>query len=70
MNQENQILPMSVTLTDSQINDLARPLSVIIEAFYQNPENEKKFQEWLKGQSTDLMEVSSPNHNYNSQLRE
>lgn len=70
MNQENQLLPMSATLTDSQINDLARPLSVIIEAFYQNPENEKKFQEWIKGRSTDLQEVSRPKHSYSPQLRE
>lgn len=51
MNNENQALSGKITLTDEQINDLARPLVRILEAFYQNPENEKKFQEWLIGQA-------------------
>lgn len=38
---------MNTKLTDSQINDLARPLLGILEAFYQDPKNEKGFQEWL-----------------------
>lgn len=36
-----------VSLSDSQINDLARPLMGILEAFYQDPKNEEDFQKWL-----------------------
>lgn len=38
---------VSVSLSDSQINDLARPLMGILEAFYQEPKNEEDFQKWL-----------------------
>lgn len=38
---------MSVSLEDSQISDLARPLMGILEAFYQDPKNEEDFQKWL-----------------------
>ena len=38
---------VSVSLSDSQINDLARPLMEILEAFYQDPKNEEDFQKWL-----------------------
>jgi len=38
---------VSVSLSDSQINDLARPLMGILEAFYQDPKNEEDFQKWL-----------------------
>ena len=38
---------MNVKLSDSQVNDLARPLMEILEAFYKDPKNEEDFQRWL-----------------------
>ena len=38
---------VSVSLSDSQIHDLARPLMGILEKFYQDPKNEEDFQKWL-----------------------
>ena len=38
---------VSVSLSDSQINDLARPMTVISEEFYKDPKNEEDFQKWL-----------------------
>lgn len=38
---------MSVSLEDSQITDLARPLMGILERFYRDPKNEEDFQKWL-----------------------
>ena len=35
-------------LTDNQINDLARPLAGILEAFYQDPKNQEEFDKWLR----------------------
>lgn len=35
-------------LSDEQINDLANPLVEILEKFYEDEENVRKFQEWLK----------------------
>ena len=35
-------------LTDNQINDLARPLVGILEAFYQDPKNQEEFDKWLR----------------------
>lgn len=37
---------MQATLLNSQIDELAHPLIKIISDFYENPENEKKYQEW------------------------
>lgn len=49
-----------MNLSDAQVKDLARPLVVIIGAFYQNHENEKGFQEWLKTQNEkDLTKTNS-----------
>ena len=39
---------MNVSLTDSQVDSLARPLKEILEKFYQNPQNEEGFQKWLR----------------------
>lgn len=50
MNSEKILSISSPVLTDSQINDLARPLIDILEAFYADPKNEQAFQEWLKQQ--------------------
>ncbi len=38
----------NVNLSDSQINDLARPLMGILERFYEDPKHEEDFQEWLR----------------------
>lgn len=35
-------------LTDNQINDLARPLVGILEAFYSDPKNQEEFDKWLR----------------------
>lgn len=37
-------------LSDEQINDLATPLVEILEKFYEDEENVREFQEWLKKQ--------------------
>ena len=50
MNNEKILSISNPVLTDSQINDLAQPLVGILEAFYQDPQNEQSFQEWLKQQ--------------------
>lgn len=54
---------VSVSLSDSQINDLARPLMGILEAFYQDPKNEEDFQKWLlsveKQKAKESIETSS-----------
>ena len=39
---------LNVSLTDSQVNDLARPLMGILEKFYQDPKNEEDYQRWLR----------------------
>lgn len=39
-------------LSDEQINDLANPLVEILEKFYEDEENVKRFQEWLKKEET------------------
>ena len=43
----SQSVNMKVCLTESQINDLAKPLLGILEKFYQDPKNEEAFQKWL-----------------------
>lgn len=43
---------LNVSLTDSQVNDLARPLMGILEKFYQDPKNEEDFQKWLRNVET------------------
>ena len=35
-------------LSDEQINDLATPLVEILEKFYEDEENVREFQEWLR----------------------
>ena len=37
-----------MNLTDTQVSDLATPLVGIIAKFYEDQDNEKGFQEWLK----------------------
>lgn len=37
-------------LSNEQINDLATPLVEILEKFYEDEENVREFQEWLKKQ--------------------
>lgn len=37
-----------MNLSDSQVNDLARPLMGILEQFYKDPKNEEDFQKWLR----------------------
>lgn len=39
---------LNVNLSDSQVNDLARPLMGILEQFYKDPKNEEDFQKWLR----------------------
>lgn len=34
-------------LSDEQVNDLARPLVGIVISFYEDLENERRYQEWL-----------------------
>jgi hypothetical protein len=44
-----------MNLTESQIKNLAQPLSRILEKFYQDPKNEEEFQKWLR--QKDLTET-------------
>lgn len=37
-----------MNLANEQVSALARPLARIIKEFYSKPENERKYQEWLK----------------------
>ena len=39
---------MSVSLTNEQVHNLAKPLKAILEEFYADPKNEEAFQKWLK----------------------
>jgi hypothetical protein len=43
---------MKLTLTDTQVNDLAKPLGEILEKFYADPKNEEDFQKWLKAKES------------------
>lgn len=49
-----------MSLSEVQVNDLARPLVGIITKFYADPKNEEDFQKWLrnvkeqKKESTDI----------------
>ena len=47
-----------MSLSEVQVNDLARPLVGIITKFYADPKNEEDFQKWLlsveKEKSTDI----------------
>lgn len=36
-----------MNLSDTQINDLARPLVSIVMEFYEDPKNEEDFKKWL-----------------------
>lgn len=37
-----------MSLSEVQVNDLARPLVGIITKFYADPKNEEDFKEWLR----------------------
>lgn len=37
-----------MNLSDTQVNDLARPLVGIVMKFYEDPKNEEDFKEWLR----------------------
>ena len=37
-----------MSLSEVQVNDLARPLVGIITKFYADPKNEEDFQKWLR----------------------
>ena len=40
---------MSINLTDSQVTDLAKPFTGMLDSiskFYENPNNKKGFREW------------------------
>lgn len=37
-----------MNLSDTQVNDLARPLIGLIIKFYEDPKNEEDFQRWLR----------------------
>ncbi len=41
----------NMSLSDSQITDLARPLMGILEKFYEDPKNEEDFQKWQQNKS-------------------
>ena len=48
-----------MNLSETQVNDLARPLVGIIIKFYEDPKNEEDFQKWLlnvekQKESTDI----------------
>lgn len=48
-----------MSLSEVQVNDLARPLVGIITKFYADPKNEEDFQKWLREErkqkeSTDI----------------
>lgn len=50
-----------MSLSEVQVNDLARPLVGIITKFYADPKNEEDFQKWLRSaeerkqkESTDI----------------
>lgn len=44
---------MNIILTDNQITELSKSLMDILEAFYQDVENERKFQKWLSEREID-----------------
>ena len=44
--KQTLFLQNSKRLDNTAIENLARPLVSIIQDFYNNPENEKKYQEW------------------------
>lgn len=37
-----------MNLSDTQVNDIARPLVGIVMKFYEDPKNEEDFKEWLR----------------------
>lgn len=39
-----------MTLSETQVQDLANPLVSIILKFYEDPKNEEDFQKWIKQQ--------------------
>ena len=59
MKENNKII-----ISDEQIEALSYPLIRIVSAYYEDPENEKKFQQWLKqreqqtgGQNEEQQEI-------------
>lgn len=53
---------MPVELTQSQIKDLARPLTGLVEEFFRDPKNEEAFNKWLQNvenpQSSEIADAS------------
>lgn len=47
---ETQVTMEHLKLSEDQIDMLARPLVHIIAAFFEDPENERQFQEWQRTQ--------------------
>ncbi len=45
---EKQVSAEQLTLSDDQVDMLARPLVHIVAAFFEDPENERQFQEWKR----------------------
>lgn len=45
---ETQVTEEHLKLSEDQIDMLARPLVHIIAAFFEDPENERQFQEWQR----------------------
>lgn len=45
---EKQVSAEQLTLSDDQVDMLARPLVHIIAAFFEDPENARQFQEWKR----------------------
>lgn len=45
---ETQMTTEHLKLNEDQIDMLARPLVHIIAAFFEDPENERQFQEWQR----------------------
>lgn len=45
---ETQVTTEHLKLSEDQIDMLARPLVHIIAAFFEDPENERQFQEWQR----------------------
>lgn len=50
---------LNVSFTDSQVNDLARPLVDIITKFYEDPKNEEDFQKWLRKNMTTNRKIGN-----------
>ena len=51
MNNQKKLSISNPVLTESQIEELARPLVAIVRKFYENPKNEEDFQKWLQART-------------------